>query len=440
MNKAHLTLFALLVAGATILGAVAVTRTTGLGRAARHTNDAAVAARTKQLASYAAKLQKELKAKPPALPPVPKPAPAVASAAAPAAAPAPQPAPRIRRQPAPARGHGRPTPTTGTTAPMSRMVEEAEAAMTSHHGRLYAIALALVVFFLAWAVVAARPWATASADPRLRTLTIRQAQLQHEAKLVQKVVAARWARYRVRLKARLNADRARQRGESCGVRCRSPGVSCRGGPGGRSGCGRRARAGREPAGRPRRHEDVVKTDPTFWLLARASGLTAYGLLTASVLAGLTLKSKPFGRALKPAPTMGRTPVPRAARPRDARAARRDADARQDVAHAARRPDRPGRVSVLRRGGGRRRGRGGADGADLRLIRPAKEDRPSKPAPPPLGDVPRLPPRHRPRLRRGTDSTQPWAHDFYLGAVGAVAFATAWRALGRPTRPVPERSM
>ena len=74
--------------------------------------------------------------------------------------------------------------------------------MTSHHGRLYALALALVVFFLAWAVVAARPWATASADPRLRTLAIRQAQLQHEAKLVKTVVAARWATYRVRLKAR----------------------------------------------------------------------------------------------------------------------------------------------------------------------------------------------------------------------------------------------
>jgi methionine sulfoxide reductase heme-binding subunit len=43
----------------------------------------------------------------------------------------------------------------------------------------------------------------------------------------------------------------------------------------------------------------VKTDPTFWLLARASGLTAYGLLTASVLAGLVLKSRPF-RVLKPA--------------------------------------------------------------------------------------------------------------------------------------------
>jgi sulfoxide reductase heme-binding subunit YedZ len=40
---------------------------------------------------------------------------------------------------------------------------------------------------------------------------------------------------------------------------------------------------------------------------------------------------------------------------------------------------------------------------------------------------------------GTDSTQAWAHDLYLGAVGAVAFATAWRALGRPTRPALERS-
>ncbi len=32
-------------------------------------------------------------------------------------------------------------------------------------------------------------------------------------------------------------------------------------------------------------------DPTFWLLARASGLTAYLLLTLSVLAGLALKSR-----------------------------------------------------------------------------------------------------------------------------------------------------
>ena len=44
----------------------------------------------------------------------------------------------------------------------------------------------------------------------------------------------------------------------------------------------------------------MKNDPTFWILARASGFTAYGLVTASVLAGLVLKARPFGRGLKAA--------------------------------------------------------------------------------------------------------------------------------------------
>jgi hypothetical protein len=91
MNKAHVTLGALLFGAAAVLGAIAVTHTTGLGRAARHTNDAAIATRTKQLAAFAAKLQKELEAKPPTLPPIPKPKPAPAAAAA----PPPQQAPRI---------------------------------------------------------------------------------------------------------------------------------------------------------------------------------------------------------------------------------------------------------------------------------------------------------------------------------------------------------
>ncbi len=41
-------------------------------------------------------------------------------------------------------------------------------------------------------------------------------------------------------------------------------------------------------------------DPTFWIIARSSGLVAYGLLTASLLEGLVLKARPFGKALKPA--------------------------------------------------------------------------------------------------------------------------------------------
>ncbi|MGZ4358523.1 MAG: ferric reductase-like transmembrane domain-containing protein [Gaiellaceae bacterium] len=44
----------------------------------------------------------------------------------------------------------------------------------------------------------------------------------------------------------------------------------------------------------------MKTDPTFWILARASGFTAYILLTLSVMAGLMVKSKPFGKAVKAA--------------------------------------------------------------------------------------------------------------------------------------------
>ena len=43
----------------------------------------------------------------------------------------------------------------------------------------------------------------------------------------------------------------------------------------------------------------MKTDPTFWLLARTTGFTAYLLLTTSILAGLVLKSRPF-RSLRPA--------------------------------------------------------------------------------------------------------------------------------------------
>ena len=72
MQKRHVTVIALLLAGAAVFGAVAVARTTGLGAAARQSNDAAYAARVQALTGYAAKLRKELHAKPPALPAVPK--------------------------------------------------------------------------------------------------------------------------------------------------------------------------------------------------------------------------------------------------------------------------------------------------------------------------------------------------------------------------------
>jgi DMSO/TMAO reductase YedYZ heme-binding membrane subunit len=44
----------------------------------------------------------------------------------------------------------------------------------------------------------------------------------------------------------------------------------------------------------------VKSDPTFWLLARSSGLVAYALLAASVVLGLVVKSRPLGSSVSPA--------------------------------------------------------------------------------------------------------------------------------------------
>ncbi len=43
----------------------------------------------------------------------------------------------------------------------------------------------------------------------------------------------------------------------------------------------------------------MRTDPSIWMLARSSGLLAYGLLTASILVGIVLKSRPFDR-IRPA--------------------------------------------------------------------------------------------------------------------------------------------
>jgi hypothetical protein len=74
--------------------------------------------------------------------------------------------------------------------------------MTSHAGRLYVLALALVVFFLAWATLSAHPWGAPRSDPRIAALTAGEARLRQEAKLVDQVVAARWASYRVDLKLR----------------------------------------------------------------------------------------------------------------------------------------------------------------------------------------------------------------------------------------------
>lgn len=46
----------------------------------------------------------------------------------------------------------------------------------------------------------------------------------------------------------------------------------------------------------------MTSDPTLWILARSTGVVAYALLTSTVLAGLTAKSRPV-RSLSPAATV-----------------------------------------------------------------------------------------------------------------------------------------
>ena len=173
-------------------------------------------------------------------------------------------------------------------------------------------------------------------------------------------------------------------------------------------------------------------DPTFWLLARASGLALYAVVTLSVLAGLVLKARPFGR-LKPA---------------------RIVEIHKTLALSS--------LGLL-----------ALHGTTLVLdstikVTPAALVVPGlvgyRAAAVAVGVVggwllavvtgsfwlrKRIGHRIWRRLHfltfalfgaatvhglaAGTDTAQPWAHGLYLGAVGAVAAATAWRALVPPAR-------
>jgi hypothetical protein len=74
--------------------------------------------------------------------------------------------------------------------------------MTDRVVRLYVAAIAVVVFFVAWAAIAARPWAAPAADPRLAALQAREQRLQRLSVAVKAQVDRRWAAYRAALAAR----------------------------------------------------------------------------------------------------------------------------------------------------------------------------------------------------------------------------------------------
>ena len=172
----------------------------------------------------------------------------------------------------------------------------------------------------------------------------------------------------------------------------------------------------------------------FWFLARASGITAYLLIAASMIAGIVLKSRPFGAALKAPIALDVhrfiTTLALAAIGVHGLALVADSTVKITFADlfipfaASYRPVWTG-LGVI--------------AADLALIVaisfPLKK---------------RIGGRNWRRLHwatysifvfstahgiaAGTDTAQPWAIHMYLGAVGAVAFATAWRAFAGPPRP------
>ena len=84
------------------------------------------------------------------------------------------------------------TLSTKTTAWVSSSRAPAARPMTSHTGRLYALAVSLAAFFVLWAVIAARPWLpTAAGDPRLAALDQRALILRRQAAIVDQIVSAR---------------------------------------------------------------------------------------------------------------------------------------------------------------------------------------------------------------------------------------------------------
>ena len=80
--------------------------------------------------------------------------------------------------------------------------------MTDRPLRLYAVVVALLVFCVAWAAVAARPWVAPKADPRLAALAVREKRLRADARLVQQIVNQRTSTYRAALATRQTQNAA----------------------------------------------------------------------------------------------------------------------------------------------------------------------------------------------------------------------------------------
>jgi hypothetical protein len=96
--------------------------------------------------------------------------------------------------------------------------------MRSPIARLYALSAMLILFFVSWALVAARPWGSSAAtkDSRLAALAARERRLQAETLAVRRLVAWRWSAYRVALARRKHAIAAAERRIAAAAQGRVP--------------------------------------------------------------------------------------------------------------------------------------------------------------------------------------------------------------------------
>ena len=93
--------------------------------------------------------------------------------------------------------------------------------MTNGLGRVYAISAAIVVFFLSWAVIAARPWVDAPAakvDSRLVALDARERNLRKDAVQIRAIVQKRWALYHTQLVRRKHLIAVRKKAQAAAAR------------------------------------------------------------------------------------------------------------------------------------------------------------------------------------------------------------------------------
>ena len=95
--------------------------------------------------------------------------------------------------------------------------------MTDTSHRTYAAVVALVIFLLFWVAIAARPWTTVRADPRLVALQAREQRLRLDAARAARIVDRRYAAYRIALMAR-RAAIARARSQAVRTASQAPPV------------------------------------------------------------------------------------------------------------------------------------------------------------------------------------------------------------------------